>query len=293
MNIRSWIVIIIFLVWGVLCWNWYTCVIKGFCAFKKTETLDLSTIALPPAFIFYKSSIECLKGKGFTRYRDSLKQFINDGKTIIITGLYDIDEINKSTFSNLGLARAHSIKSFMASDMDTLKIRISSRPFDLDLQKGSFEAYETTIEIAGDYEKNEPGQITHEAESSKNETKDELTSADTNKFLLKENVATIFFAPNAVYNLPNKGTDTYLTNLAEQLKANGKTIFITGYTDKNEKMNLRRIRAWVIKRELLNKGVKSEQLITRAKSNTNPLANKNTSDETNKNRRVVITFIKN
>ena len=287
MNIRSWIVIIMFLIWGALCWEWYTCVIKGFCTLRNSDITD-TTENYDPPFTFSKSSFVCIKGKGLQNYIDSLRKLIDLDQTIIITGLYDTSEINKSTFNDLGIARANRIKNLLGSDMDTSKIRISSRLFDTGTPSEPFIAHETTIVINEITEvSEEPVEETTESAENRVQTKIDTKPKEVAREQSEKNV--IYFKQNSSRMQPSAETDNYLTDLASQLKANGKKIYIIGHTDNTEKEKLGRIRAWVVKSELLERGVRSEQLITGSKGSKEPLADNRVPEERVKNRRVVIS----
>lgn len=288
MNIKSWLIIIVFLAWGFFSWQWYTCGIKGFCIFNSNENNDETIVAYDPPFTFNKSSFVCIKGKGLQNYIDSLKKLINEGKSVTITGLYDSSEINKSKFGNLGLARANRIKSLLASALDTSKISTKSKLFGTKMPVSPFIAHFTDVEID---EAPEPeNEITDQNSTNKSiEPKNPVENTISNENTYsKEGDFSITFGQNSIRKDASLAIDNYLAQKAEELKQNGQKIYITGHTDNTEDEKLGRIRAWVIKSILLEKGVNSAQLITGSKGSKEPVANNNTPDGRHKNRRVEI-----
>jgi len=272
MNFRTWIVAVIFLIWIALCCVWYTCVIKGFCSPKEFKE------NYSPPITFNKSSFECKKGKTFDSYVDSLKKLMGADIQLIITGFYSPSETNISAFLDLGLARAFSIKCLLAKDIDTSKIVSGSKVADIRTDTQPFVAHEISTEIF------EP------------EKQVEILLSDTTKDIVTETekLVTITFASNSSHRDVSQDVDIYLNNLAEQLKSNGKKAYITGHTDDlgETEMNyqLGRVRAWVIKSILLDKGVNLPQLITGSKGETEPIGDNKTEEGKHRNRRVEITF---
>lgn len=291
MNIKSWLIVIVFLGWGFFCWQWYTCGIKGFCIFNPVDIEDEIATAYDPPFTFSKSSFVCIKGKGLQNYIDSLKKLISEGKTVTITGLYDSSESNKSKFGNLGLARANRIKSLLASALDTSKIHIMSKPFGPKMPDSPFIAHYTDIEIDETVEPSD--QITEHQDivgTDKPKIKETPVANTTSneKAILPVSEVSITFGQNSIRKDPSSEIDIYLAQKAEQLKQNGQKIYITGHTDNTEDEKLGRIRAWVIKSLFLEKGVNSIQLITGSKGSKEPVGSNNTPEGRHKNRRVDI-----
>jgi len=105
--------------------------------------------------------------------------------------------------------------------------------------------------------------------------------------------ATITFGSNSSQKDVSPEVDSYLSNLATELKSNGKKITITGHTDNvgdaGRNIELGRIRALAIKRELVEKGVKATQINTDSKGEAEPVADNTTEEGKHRNRRVEIT----
>ncbi len=268
MNLGSRIVLFSFIFWMVFCWQWYTCAIKGFCLIK-TFTYKTTQDNYNPPFRFHKSSFLCIKGEDFQSYIDSLKLLVKEGK-LVITGFYDSSEINKSTFPNLGLARVQKIKGILSIEIDTSQILSQSKLFDSELPEEPFIAHKIEKEII-----NTPKMI------SKNNSileMAELTDENNNFEFI------ITFPTHSFIIEHSADLDRYFETVAEKLINSNKKISIVGHTDKVEDKKIGRIRAWVIKKELLKRGVNSNQLITSSKGSLE--------NNTAKNSRVIINLNK-
>jgi len=196
---------------------------------------------------------------------------LND--TLIVKGLYNSSEKNETAFPNLGIARAFDIKCLLAKHMDTTRVILASRLMEYDLPPAPFVSHDISIKTKIDI----PVDTTT--------TVDEVT-------ITKES-ATITFGSNSSQKDVSPEVDSYLSNLATELKSNGKKITITGHTDNvgdaGRNIELGRIRALAIKRELVEKGVKATQINTDSKGEAEPVADNTTEEGKHRNRRVEIT----
>ncbi len=102
----------------------------------------------------------------------------------------------------------------------------------------------------------------------------------------------IYFPYNSVQKEENDAIDEYLNRLAETLRSSGGKVTISGHTDgigdarSNKELSL--LRAKNIKRILVAKGAKSEQIKLVAYGESKPVATNDTPAGRYKNRRVVI-----
>jgi OOP family OmpA-OmpF porin len=271
MNLKSRIVFFSFIFWVAFCWHWYTCNIKGLCLIcssNKNETFD----KFDSPFKFNKSSFLCIKGKEYKIYMDSLKTLVKDGNLLII-GFYNNSEINNSNFPNLGLARANSIKSILATEIDTSKVFTKSKLFDSELHQEPFIAHKIEKVI---YET-----LKGTSEKYSLTTKKEIIADKNEEYV-------ITFSTHSIKFKHTPEIDNYLDTMAKYLKTSGKILSIIGHTDGVEDKKLGRIRAWVVKSELLKRGVNSNQLITSSKGSSKPIHNNDTVKDNLKNSRVVI-----
>lgn len=103
----------------------------------------------------------------------------------------------------------------------------------------------------------------------------------------------IHFPYNSVRREDNDAIDSYLTQLASELKSSGKKVRITGHTDfvgepaANVQFGLKR--ADSIRDMLIKKGVKKSQIICKSLGDKKPVATNDTPQGRYKNRRVEIS----
>lgn len=106
----------------------------------------------------------------------------------------------------------------------------------------------------------------------------------------------IHFPYNSVRREDNDAIDSYLTQLASQLKSSGKKVRITGHTDfvgepsANVQFGLKR--AISIRDMLIKKGVKKSQIICKSLGDKKPVATNDTPQGRYKNRRAEISVAK-
>ena len=105
-----------------------------------------------------------------------------------------------------------------------------------------------------------------------------------------DNKALIYFPTNSTKKLSNVNILNYLKNVAQTVKANGKNIALSGYTDSrgdnayNKK--LAQGRANAIKTELVRMGVPANKITAISFGEENPIASNDTKAGRQKNRRV-------
>lgn len=135
--------------------------------------------------------------------------------------------------------------------------------------------------------------------------KDTINSKTNNK--QKQSFAEELSKGYTIYNFPkNSGTTNkidqsfveFATKLKQYLAENPSTqVEIAGYTDSkgSEKTNLYfgKKRANFVKNKLIYEGIDASIMQTKSLGEANPIANNNTKEGRLKNRRVIITIIKN
>ena len=107
MNLKSILVLAFFPIYVILCWKYYLCNIKNFCPESETQEAIQSIYPIQ----FYKNSDSYLLGD-FDQYADSLIG-ISKSNNIDLVGYYTPEEVNSSSFENLGIARAHIFKELL------------------------------------------------------------------------------------------------------------------------------------------------------------------------------------
>lgn len=104
-------------------------------------------------------------------------------------------------------------------------------------------------------------------------TKTPTQDIETDQEFEKDSIFRIIieFEKNEVKPTFNKINDSLLNTAFDYCSRTGKNLFIKGFAASEnmavENYKLGRIRAWVIKNKLLQKGIKSEKLITSAENN--------------------------
>jgi OmpA-OmpF porin, OOP family len=215
---------------------------------------------------FGKSGSTPVLGADITSLMDSLVLYAkaNPTKKITVTGHYDPDEKNGTSFDNLGLARADELKKILIDKGINASNILTDSKLDAVL---SFSPADTLV-----------GGITM-AISTK--------SAG-------------LFDPRTVYFNTGKNTlnvdaelKDYLAKATAYLKEHSdKKLMITGHTDNvgdpARNVTLSANRAAFVKSELVKQGMIDASIETEGKGMADPIADNNTADGKAKNRRVTI-----
>ncbi len=285
MKLKPLWIIIAFLVWGAGSTYWYVCKIKGFCSEQKTqivsspsnvnqkteENYSLNKLELKKDLVYYdwNSSEPVIKDTAeWTAEVKSIAQLKAEGKKLRIEAPYYVQETNSSTYDNLGLARAEALKKMFANELDTAQIITAGV-----LLKDSLH----------------PKFI--------NGFKDYVKWINFNKNVQEKHDKTLVYFPvNSTQEIKNKAIISYIDELVEKMKKNPDyKVELTGYTDntgnaeKNYQLGLGR--AERIKNLLVSKGIDANRIIVKSEGEKNPIADNNTSEGRQKNRRVEIKII--
>lgn len=280
-------------VWCGLSTWWHVCKIKELCS-------DATPIAVPSYSIpglsiadgdylkleslgnfgFKKSSAEANLGVVKPQL-DSLAAYLkaNPGKKLTLTGLYASTEENKTSFENMGLARANWMKQYLVqAGADANNISTASQMIDL-----SFSPEDSThgcvqFGFMG-------GNATEDKEAEK---------------LAEEQVYNNLFKPMDLYfktgssdYIKTDDNQKFLEEAKKYLAANAsKKLVMTGHTDNvgsdGLNMTLSGKRASQVKGSFEKYGIAGSQLNTDAKGETEPKADNATADGRRANRRVTI-----
>lgn len=215
---------------------------------------------------FGKSGNMPVIGADITSLMDSLVLYAkeNSTKKITVTGHYDPDEKNGTTFDNLGLARADELKKILISKgVNPSNILTDSR---LDAVL-SFSPADTLV--GG------------------------ITMAISTKALGLFDPRTVYF--NTGKNTLNVDAELkdYLAKATAYLKEHtNKNLIVTGYTDNvgdpTKNVTLSANRAAFVKAELIKQGMTDGSIEIEGKGMANPIADNNTAEGKAKNRRVTI-----
>lgn len=253
---------------GVACFLWVTGWTWIFSEGKSdTETvanqspinilLDTSQYHVQHPFAFLYSEATPIIEENLIPVIKSLSHEISEQEDsrLIITGVYGLAEKNTSTFANLGLARAASIKSLLEAN----------------------GVADNLIEIAGLPTENlfsSQGKLTGviyfrtERRQAVNQQVEPETPASSTRTILHGTKS--FYYKYGDYKVEKQHL-TYLKTLKEELKKDFKKVAIlNGYSTAEEeavssRINLAEMRALAIRRYLVDNGVRRSQIEVRAK----------------------------
>jgi OmpA-OmpF porin, OOP family len=228
-------------------------------------------IATPYNLRFGKSGGVPVMSAKMTSIFDSIAQYTlnHPNKTITVTGHYKAEEINSTSFENLGLARADELKKWL-------------------MVKGLPEASILTRSVMDESLVLSPADTVVGGIS--------LAFATAIPEMIKEDL----FRPHTVYFNTNQNTlpvDTVFTNYIAKAKAylethNDKKLQIVGHTDNVgaawANRNLSAGRAAFVKSELIKKGIAGDKMESSGKGMDDPIADNATEEGRAKNRRVTI-----
>jgi OmpA-OmpF porin, OOP family len=228
-------------------------------------------ISSPFNLRFGKSGSTPVLSAKMTSVLDSIAQYTinHPTKAITVTGHYKSDEVNSTSFENLGLARADELKKWL-------------------IAKGVPEASIPTRSIID--------------ESLLLSPADTVVGGISLAFatVIAEPIREALFQPHTVYFSTNQNTlpvDTVFTNYIAKAKVylethNDKKLQIVGHTDNvgdtetNRKLSANR--AAFVKSELMKKGIAADKMESSGKGMDDPIADNTTEEGRAKNRRVTI-----
>jgi len=203
---------------------------------------------------------------------DARRQVILDGlkadEILEITGQYRADEVNSTTFENLGMARASDVASLFKPPLTDDRIRLK-------------------------------GQLVNAADSDENSLFKSVAFRNLkNTKAIKEidDKTLIYFPFNSVEKLKDSEVENYLDDVADRVKKTGERVRLTGHTDNvdsntfNQALGTRR--ANIVKNYLVSKGVSASKIIALSKGETKPIATNDTRAGRAQNRRTELEIIK-
>ncbi len=123
MKAKAFLVVLLFIIWSVGSGWYYVCKIKKVCPSSELEQNNTS-------ITFKKSSAEPQLNENFESFKSLLLKDIGDSNKLEIIGLYGSNELNTTSFNNLGIARAMQVQQLFEQDIANNRIRLSSEEFD-------------------------------------------------------------------------------------------------------------------------------------------------------------------
>lgn len=221
----------------------------------------------------------------------------NPGRTLEIKGYYSANETNSTSFPNLGIARAEGLKQYLVQQgIPAGSITTSAEERNLAFTaKGdslyggldfAFAGVEKPVEaepVASTT--SEPIKITKEV------TEKEL--ANSEKFTSVFKPIDLYFQLGESNYIKTEDTKKFFGEAIRYLAEHkDKKLLLTGHTDssgpEDVNMELSRDRANDVKARLRKAGVSSEQIIVKAKGETEPKADNSTMSGRKANRRVTV-----
>lgn len=209
---------------------------------------------------------------GFDSLRQSILAKGGDAGILEITGLYFESEPKPAGFENMGFARADKVKALFANSIPAERIQTRARVIDepTGARTGYFEG--------ALFEWRTP----------------EKTTARTVEELADRII--IRFPFGSLEKTYDPAVDEYLDKLAKRMKETGETVTLTGHTDNvgadDKNLSFGKRRAEAIKAILVGKGVKTDQVTTDSKGESQPVATNDTKEGRYENRRVEVRLIK-
>ncbi len=269
---RALLIAIIIAVQCFLGWRYWTD--SKACCGDSTETSAVSEVtkkvapaaAVVPAvkkvtgpLLFNWSNGETITDDTWPARKKSILDGLKDGQKLEITGLYRSDEKNTSEFENLGIARANETRKLFSELKDDRVILLGKLVNDEVDQSGPFASAR-------------------------------FANRTVNKSITETaNSTQIYFPYNSTNKLNDSTVEKYLDEVANRVKASGEKITLTGHTDDrgddNSNKRLGQMRADIVKRYLVSKGVPANKIVATSDGEKSPIATNATKAGRAKNRR--------
>lgn len=265
MRIPLWLILLLFAgysIWAVRYWYCYRCD----CAGKGAQTTVTETSGIP---LFKWGTASPEQDANFGKWKKEQIGKCGPGDTLQITGLYRKGEAKPEGFDNLGLARAAALRSMFAPEVPESRVRLLAREVSDSLTADSRPMPSIELQCITMVMKKEKGAI--------------VESGDT---------ITFFFPFNSTERDRNPEAEAFLQKILEKHKTSQAAFVITGHTDNvgspasNQAFGLARARS--IAKILEKNGIVKTRIQVASKGQTEPIADNNTDDGRQKNRRVVL-----
>lgn len=242
---------------------------------------------------------------GISQLKDNLLK--NTSQILNISGFYKSSEKNNTKLSNLGLARAKSIKTFLTSfGFPKDRINYTSKLNDTIIEDANNILYgPLSFYFSKKISNKNNNEIVNNLPNNKNILKDKTKLKQeknkiisnllkNNKEIKKESTFIFDYAIGESYKRLSYTNRQKLITICKAIKGTNLKIYIVGHTDSMGKphvnFSLGKKRANYIKNKMLLYGVLSKNIKTFSKGETEPIANNATEAGRSKNRRTVITI---
>ena len=264
---KKFLALLLFLLFIILAWfswKWYKNTIL--CCDDTTQ-IEATKNVTPPTeksgpLVFSWNSEKAITNDLWLAQKQEILSVNTDNKILRIVGPFYKDEVNNTTFENLGLARADAIRQLLLDSIPSEKIEI-------DAHLETFYEEAKTMPFGGT-----------------------VLNWDTRNENIKEieNKTLIYFPYNSTDKIDNANINAYISSVADALKGNNKTVTLTGHTDDignppfNKKLGM--LRAINMKKLLVSSGVDPSRIKLATEGQAKPIASNDTEEGRKKNRRV-------
>ncbi len=226
----------------------------------------------------------------------------NPTRLLDITGHYQADEQNTSTYPNVGLARAEDVKAQLlklgvpARQLTTQAALVTDMNPDIMASTAKGDSLYGGLTFAFTGETPAAATANPAAPTSKAAgplLKTEQALAEAQKFTSVFQPIDLYFKLGQSTYIQTSDTKQFFAEAAAYLKANkDKKLVLTGYTDNRGpdagNLNLSRARAQTVKSGLRRAGISSNQIVATGKGEADPKVSNETLEGRKANRRVTV-----
>lgn len=262
------LIIILWLLLGFLYWYLSrSCCTPSVAPVKEAAVVPANVPCPQKGVLSYSwSQLKPTTSNTWTSFKDSIISSVTKDQILQITGLYRAKEENKSSFDNLGMARADDIRTLMGLKAEDVKL--NSR--------------EVTL-----------GKLSQDCAFNGITFRNLVNTANVKEI---DDRTLIYFPFNSTNKLSDAEVESYLDDVVERVKKSGERIRLTGHTDDvgedDANISLGQRRADIIKQYLVSKGVAQNKIIAQSKGESSPMASNDNENGRAKNRRTELQIIK-
>jgi len=256
----AFLLLLLFIILAWFGWKWYKETVLC-CNDTVEETIAPKAVKYGP-LVFDWNSGKAITNDLWPDQKNEILSGLADGKILRIVGPYFSDEVNNTTFADLGLARADAVRQLLLDSIPADKIEIASKLINY-LEDAKTKSFGGTVLNW----------------MTRNENIQEI-----------DNKALVYFPYNSTKKLENANINDYLASVAEALNGNNKTVSLTGHTDNkgrpsyNKSLALKRAQA--MKNILIGLGIEANRITVDSQGESQPIETNDTEEGRQKNRRV-------
>ncbi len=256
----AFLLLLLFIILAWFGWKWYKETILC-CNDTIEETIAPKVVKYGP-LVFDWNSGKAITNDLWPDKKSEIVSGLADGKILRIVGPYFSNEVNNTTFDDLGLARADAVRQLLLDSISSDKMEIASKLANF-LEDAKTKPFGGTV-------------LNWKV---RNENIQEI-----------DNKSLIYFPYNSTKKIDNTNINNYLSNVAKTLKGNDKTVTLTGHTDNignppyNKALGMQR--ALAMKSLLVNLGIDAKRISVNSEGQTQPIETNDTEEGRQKNRRV-------